>query len=48
MDDSQELNYRGIARTLAELEFDGYIAHEFIPTREPIGALREAVDVCNV
>ena len=48
LDDSQELNYRGIARTLAELEFDGYIAHEFIPTREPIGALRDAVGVCNV
>ena len=48
LDDSQELNYRGIARTLAESEFDGYIAHEFIPTREPIGALRDAVDVCNV
>jgi hydroxypyruvate isomerase len=48
LDDSQELNYRGIARVLADLEFDGYIAHEFIPTREPIGALRDAVDVCNV
>ncbi len=48
LDDSQELNYRGIARTLAELEFEGYIAHEFIPTREPIGALRDAVEVCNV
>ncbi len=48
LDDSQELNYRGIARTLAELDFEGYIAHEFIPTREPIGALRDAVDVCNV
>ncbi len=48
LDDSQELNYRGIARTLAESGFDGYIAHEFIPTREPIGALRDAVGVCNV
>ena len=48
LDDSQELNYRGIARTLAESEFEGYIAHEFIPTREPIGALRDAVGVCNV
>jgi hypothetical protein len=23
--------------------FDGYFAYEFIPTRDPIGALREAV-----
>jgi len=48
LDDSQELNYRGIARALAELEFEGYVAHEFIPTREPIGALRDAVGVCRV
>jgi hydroxypyruvate isomerase len=48
LDDTQELNYRGIARALVELEFEGYIAHEFIPTREPIGALRDAVDVCRV
>ena len=48
LDDSQELNYRGIARTLAEIEFEGYIAHEFIPTREPMGALRDAVGVCSV
>jgi hydroxypyruvate isomerase len=28
--------------------FDGYFAHEFIPTRDPIGALREAVALCTV
>ena len=48
LDDSQELNYRGIARALAELGFEGYVAHEFIPTREPIGAIRDAASVCRV
>ena len=48
LDDSQELNYRGIARALAELEFEGFVAHEFNPTREPIGAIRDAVAVCRV
>jgi hydroxypyruvate isomerase len=48
LDESQELNYRGIARALAELDFEGYVAHEFNPTREPIGAIRDAVDVCRV
>lgn len=48
LDDSQELNYRGIAHRIAELEFEGYMAHEFIPTREPLAALREAIAVCNV
>ena len=48
LDDSQELNYRGIAHQMAELEFEGYMAHEFVPTREPLGALREAIAVCSV
>ncbi len=48
LDDTQELNYRGIAQALVDMGFEGYLAHEFIPTREPIGALRDAVGVCNV
>jgi len=31
-----------------ELDFEGYVAHEFNSTREPIGAIRDAVDVCRV
>jgi len=38
----------GIVHQIAELEFEGYMAHEFIPTREPLAALREAIAVCNV
>jgi hydroxypyruvate isomerase len=28
--------------------FDGYVAHEFIPTRDPLTSLREAVALCTV
>ncbi|MGH7612999.1 MAG: hydroxypyruvate isomerase family protein [Gemmatimonadales bacterium] len=48
IDDSQELNYRAIARTIAELGFTGYVAHEFVPTRDPLTSLREAVVICDV
>jgi hydroxypyruvate isomerase len=48
IDDSQELNYRAIARTIAELGFAGYVAHEFVPTRDPLTSLREAVVICDV
>jgi len=48
IDDSQELNYRAVARTLAELGFPGYIAHEFEPTRDALTSLREAVAICDV
>ncbi len=48
LDDAQELNYRGIAQAIADLGFDGWVAHEFVPTREPIASLRAAMEACTV
>jgi hydroxypyruvate isomerase len=48
LDESQELNYRAVARAIADLGFTGYVAHEFVPTKEPLAALREAVEICTV
>lgn len=48
LDGTQELNYRAIAAAIADLGFTGFVAHEFIPTREPAVALREAVEACTV
>ena len=28
--------------------FDGYVAHEFIPKRDPMKSLAEAVELCDV
>jgi hydroxypyruvate isomerase len=48
IDDTQELNYRAIARALAEVGFTGYLAQEFIPLRDPLTSLREAIAICSV
>jgi hydroxypyruvate isomerase len=48
LDDSQELNYRAIATALADLNFAGFMAHEFVPTRSPMESLRQAVELCRV
>ncbi len=48
IDETQELNYKAIANAIVELGFQGYFAHEFIPTRDPMKSLREAVDLCDV
>jgi hydroxypyruvate isomerase len=48
LDDRQELNYRAIARAIADLGFAGFVAHEFVPTRDPLASLAEAVEVCSV
>jgi len=48
LDDTQEINWRTVATAIADLGFDGYFAHEFIPLRDPITSLREAVALCRV
>ncbi|GAC1515737.1 MAG: TIM barrel protein [Gemmatimonadaceae bacterium] len=48
LDDTQELNWRAIARAIADSGFTGYLAHEFSPTRDPLTSLREAVALCSV
>jgi hydroxypyruvate isomerase len=46
---SQELNYRSIATAIADLNFPGYVAHEFVPTRsDPFESLTEAFQLCAV
>ncbi len=48
LDDAQELQWRTIAKAIADLNFTGYFAHEFVPTRDPITSLRQAVELCTV
>jgi hydroxypyruvate isomerase len=48
LDDSQELNWGAIARAIADTGYTGYLAHEFVPTRDPLSSLREAVQICTV
>ncbi|CAN5810804.1 TIM barrel protein [soil metagenome] len=48
LDDSQEIHYGPVMQALVEVGFDGYVGHEFIPTRDPLQGLRQAVAVCDV
>jgi hydroxypyruvate isomerase len=49
INDGQELNYRAIAAAIADLNYRGYVAHEFVPTRpDPFAALAEALGICAV
>lgn len=48
IDQSQELNYATICKAIAETGFKGYVAQEFIPTRDAMTSLREAVMICDV
>jgi len=48
LDENQEINYPPIMRAIVETGFQGYVAQEFIPTRDPLQSLREAVRLCDV
>ena len=48
LDDTQELNWRAVMTAIAETGFNGFVAHEFVPTRDPLTSLREAVAICDV
>ncbi len=47
-DDGQEINFPACMQALLEVEYDGFVGQEFIPTREPLASLREAVELCDV
>ena len=48
LDDTQELNWRTVCQAILDTGFTGYVAHEFVPTRDPLTSLREAVALCDV
>ncbi len=48
LDDSQEVHWVGVMRAIAGSGFQGYVAHEFLPVRDPLTSLRQAVDLCDV
>jgi hydroxypyruvate isomerase len=47
IDATQELFYHAIMRAIADTGFTGYVAHEFIPIRNPFASLRQAVSICG-
>jgi hydroxypyruvate isomerase len=48
LDDTQEVNWPAVCRAIVATGFTGYVAHEFVPTRDPLTSLREAVKLCDV
>ena len=48
IDETQELNYRAIARAVADLNFTGYFVHEFVPAGDPRRARERAVETCSL
>ncbi len=50
IDQTQELNYRFIAESIAALGYTGFVAHEYSPApgRDPIESLNRAIEIFDV
>jgi hydroxypyruvate isomerase len=48
IDESQELYYPAIMRAIVDLNFKGYVCHEYSPQGDAMQALAKAVQICDV
>jgi sugar phosphate isomerase/epimerase len=48
IDDSQEINFPPLMRKLLDIGYEGYVGQEFIPTRDALAGLTQAVKLCDV
>ncbi len=48
IDDTQEINYPPIMKALLEVKYTGFVGQEFIPLRDKVTSLAEAIKLCDV
>jgi hydroxypyruvate isomerase len=48
LDADQEVNWSAVCRAIVDTGFGGYLANEFVPSRDPLTSLREAIALCDV
>jgi hydroxypyruvate isomerase len=48
LDNKQEINFPPIMETLLEIGYTGYVGQEFIPNRDALQGLRQAISLCDV
>ena len=48
LDENQEINFPPLMRKLLDIGYTGYVGQEFIPTRDALAGLEQAVALCDV
>ncbi|MCG6158070.1 hydroxypyruvate isomerase family protein [Rubinisphaera margarita] len=48
LDNTQEINYPAVMQALLDVGYDGYVGQEYIPTRDALTGLQQAVALCDV
>jgi hydroxypyruvate isomerase len=47
LDEKQEINYPAVMKKLLDIGYTGFVGQEFIPTRDPLAGLKQAVAACD-
>ena len=47
-DDTQEMNYKGICKAIADLGYQGCLSHEYTPTKDSLETLEKMMSICEV
>ena len=48
IDDTQEIYYPALMRAIVDTGYKGFVGQEFVPSRDPIKSLAEAIEICDV
>jgi len=48
IDDSQEIYYPAVMKAIVATGYKGFVGQEFVPKRDPLTSLRQAVQICDV
>jgi hydroxypyruvate isomerase len=48
IDETQELHYPAVMKAIVETGFQGFVAQEFIPVRDPLESLAQGLRICDV
>jgi len=48
IDDTQEIRYRPLMQALLDIGYTGFVGQEFIPLRDKVTSLAEAVEICDI
>ncbi len=48
IDETQEIYYPAVMKAIVQTGFQGFVAQEFIPKRDPLTSLKQAVQICDV
>ena len=48
IDETQEMNYTAVMKAIVATGYKGFVGQEFVPRKDPLASLRQAIVICDV